>query len=51
MDRMHYGKIRQARAGIVMLWVIVCWEALGPDIHVDVTFTRTTFLNVVAASW
>ena len=25
-----------------------CWETLGPGIHVDVTLTRTTYLNIVA---
>ena len=25
-----------------------CWETLGPGTHVDVTLTRTTYLNIVA---
>ena len=39
---------RQAGGGSVMLWAIFCWETLGPGIHVDVTWTRTTYLNIVA---
>ena len=31
-----------------MLWAIVCWETLGPAIHVDVNVTRVTYLNIVA---
>ncbi len=31
-----------------MLWAMFCWETLGPGIHVDVTLTRTTYLNIVA---
>ena len=25
-----------------------CWETLSPDIHVDVTLTRNTYLNIVS---
>ena len=39
---------RQAGGGSVMLWTMFCWETLGPGIHVDVTLTRTTYLNIVA---
>ena len=39
---------RQAGGGSVMLWAIFCWETLGPAIHVDVTLTRITCLNIVA---
>ena len=39
---------RQAGGGSVMLWAMFCWETLGPGIHVDVTLTRTTYLNIVA---
>ncbi|MCJ8749228.1 hypothetical protein PDJAM_G00173930 [Pangasius djambal] len=31
-----------------MLWAMFCWETLGPGIHVDVTSTCTTYLNIVA---
>lgn len=27
---------------------MLCWETLGPAIHVDVTLTHTTFLSIVA---
>ncbi|KAE8297395.1 Transposable element Tcb1 transposase Transposable element Barney transposase [Larimichthys crocea] len=33
--------------GSVMLWAMFCWETLGPVIHVDVTLTPTTYLNIV----
>ncbi|MCI4378051.1 hypothetical protein PGIGA_G00211420 [Pangasianodon gigas] len=39
---------RQAGRGSVMLWAMFCWETLGPGIHVDVTLTRTTYLNIAA---
>ena len=39
---------RQAGRGSVMLWVMFCWETLGPAIHVDVTLTHTTYLSIVA---
>ncbi|KAJ8417445.1 hypothetical protein AAFF_G00286720 [Aldrovandia affinis] len=39
---------KQAGGGSVMLWAMFCWETLGPGIHVDVTLTRTTYLNIVA---
>ena len=39
---------RQAGGGSVMLWTMFCWDTLGPGIHVDVTLTRTTYLNIVA---
>lgn len=38
----------QAGGGSVMLWTLVYWETVGPDIHVDFTLTRTTSLNTVA---
>ncbi len=31
-----------------MLWAMFCWKSLGPGIHVDATFTRTTYLKIVA---
>ena len=31
-----------------MLWAVFCWDTLGPDIHLDVTLTRTTCLNIAA---
>ena len=31
-----------------MLWAMFCWETLGPAIHVDVSLTRVTYLNIVA---
>ncbi|MCI4388573.1 hypothetical protein PGIGA_G00087550 [Pangasianodon gigas] len=39
---------RQAGRGSVMLWAMFCWETLGPVIHVDVTLTRTIYLNIAA---
>lgn len=36
---------RQANEGCVMLWVMFCWETLGPAIHVGVTLTHTTYLS------
>lgn len=33
--------------GGVMLWATFYRETLDPDIHVDVTFICTTFLNIV----
>ena len=39
---------QQASRGNVMLWAILCWETLSPDIHVDVTLTHTTYLKTVA---
>ena len=39
---------RKASGGSVMLWAMFCGETLGPGIHVDVTLTRTTYLNIVA---
>ncbi|KAF7659717.1 hypothetical protein LDENG_00294150 [Lucifuga dentata] len=44
---MHMG-IRQAGGGSVMIWAMFCWETLCPGIHVDVTLTRTTYLNIAA---
>uniref|UniRef100_A0A3Q3JTD4 Transposase Tc1-like domain-containing protein n=1 Tax=Monopterus albus TaxID=43700 RepID=A0A3Q3JTD4_MONAL len=38
----------QARGDSVMIWAMFCWETLGPVIHVDITLTRTTYLNIVA---
>ena len=43
---MHYGK--KAGGGSMMLWAMFCWETLSPDIHVDVTLTRNTYLNIVS---
>lgn len=31
-----------------MLWTMICLEILNPAIHVDVTFTCTTYLSIVA---
>lgn len=31
-----------------MLWAMFCCYALGPGIHLDVTWTRTTNLNIVS---
>jgi len=39
---------RQDGEGNVMLWAMFCWETLGPAIHVDVTWTCTTYLSIVA---
>ncbi|KAK3569465.1 hypothetical protein QTP86_031433 [Hemibagrus guttatus] len=39
---------RQAGGGSVILWAKCCLETLGPAIHVDVTFTRITYLSIVA---
>ncbi|MCJ8733570.1 hypothetical protein PDJAM_G00225080 [Pangasius djambal] len=39
---------RQAGGGSVMPWTMFCWENLGPGIHVDVTLTHSTYLNIVA---
>ncbi len=39
---------KQAGKGSLMLWVMCCWETLGVGIHMDVTLTRTTYLNIVA---
>lgn len=36
----------QADRGSLMLWAVVCWETLDPAM--DVTLTRTTYLNIVA---
>ncbi|MCJ8732479.1 hypothetical protein PDJAM_G00211810 [Pangasius djambal] len=38
---------RQAVGGSVMRWVIFCLETFGHGIHVDVTLTCTTYLNIV----
>ena len=38
----------QAVRGSVMLWAIFFWEFCVYGIHVDVTLTRTTYLNTVA---
>ncbi len=40
------GRRRQAGGGSVMLWVVICWEILGPGIYVDVTLTCTTCLYI-----
>lgn len=34
-----------AGGGGVMLWEMLCWKDLGPDIHMNVTLTLTTYLN------
>ena len=36
----------QANGDSVMLWAVFCWETLDPAM--DVTLTRTTYLNIVA---
>ncbi|KAF7642071.1 hypothetical protein LDENG_00265060 [Lucifuga dentata] len=38
---------RQAGGGSVMIWVTSCW-VLGSYIHVDVTLTCSTYLNMAA---
>ncbi|KAK3518727.1 hypothetical protein QTP70_009665 [Hemibagrus guttatus] len=38
----------QADGGSVMIWTMFCWESLGPGIHVDVTLTPTTYLDIIA---
>lgn len=38
---------RQADEGNVMLWTIFCWKILGPDIHLDVPVTYSTYLKIV----
>lgn len=30
-----------------MFWAMVCWETLGPAIHVDDTLIRSTYLSIV----
>lgn len=39
--------IMQAGRGSMILWVMLYWGTMDPAIHEVVTFTRTTFLNVV----
>uniref|UniRef100_A0A8P4G4M8 Transposable element Tcb1 transposase n=1 Tax=Dicentrarchus labrax TaxID=13489 RepID=A0A8P4G4M8_DICLA len=39
---------QQVEGGVVMLWAMFCWETLGPAIHVDVTLTPTSYLDIVA---
>lgn len=39
---------RQAGGGSMMLWTVFCWETVGPTIHVDVTLTSNSYLNIVA---
>ena len=39
---------RQDGGDSVTLWAMFCWETLGPGVHVDVTLTRASYLNVVA---
>lgn len=43
--RRHYAK--EVNSDSVMFWAVLCWETLGPSIHVDVTMMHTTFLNQV----
>ncbi len=38
---------RQAGGGSVMLCGMFCWETLAPVMHVDFTFTHTTYLSIV----
>ena len=40
---------RQAGGGSVMLWAMLCWETLGPAIHMDVSLKLTTHLYTL--SW
>lgn len=35
-------------ASSVMLWAMFCWETLGSAIHVDITLTCATYLNIEA---
>ena len=37
----------QAAGGSVMLWAMFYWETLGPAVHLDVTYTPTTYLSIV----
>lgn len=39
---------RKVGGGYVMLWAIFCWGTSVSAIHMDVTLTRTTYLNNVA---
>ncbi|MCJ8748985.1 hypothetical protein PDJAM_G00170790 [Pangasius djambal] len=39
---------RRAGGGSVMVWAMFFWETSGPGVHVDVTVTRTTYLNTAA---
>ncbi|KAK3555298.1 hypothetical protein QTP86_014983, partial [Hemibagrus guttatus] len=39
---------RQVSRVSLMIWVVFCWEALGPAIHVNVTLICTTYLSIVA---
>lgn len=38
---------QQAGTDSVMLWTMFSWETLGHNLHVDVNFTHTTYLNIV----
>ncbi|KAK3534421.1 hypothetical protein QTP86_015225, partial [Hemibagrus guttatus] len=38
---------QECKPAEVMLWAMFCWETLGPAIHVDVTVTHSTYLNIV----
>ncbi|KAF7668605.1 hypothetical protein LDENG_00001170 [Lucifuga dentata] len=39
---------KQASGGSEMIWVMFCWETLGPAVDVDVPLTCTTYLNIAA---
>ena len=41
------GRWQVGRAS-VMLWAMFCWQTLNPSIHVHVTLTHATYLNIVA---
>lgn len=47
-EDMAPGRTMGRRQAGVMLWVVSCWETLGPAIYVDVTLTHTTYLNIAA---
>ncbi|KAJ8271951.1 hypothetical protein COCON_G00108100 [Conger conger] len=44
---MHYGKMANRR-GSVTLQAMFFWETMTPVIHVGVTLTPATYLNIVA---
>lgn len=39
---------KKAGGGGKMLWAMFWWVTLGPDIHMDVTLTCSTYRNMVA---
>lgn len=41
-----WDEVKLAEA--VMLWAEFCWETLSPDIFMDITLSRTTYISVLA---